>query len=94
MSNVELGALADTFGITFINLEPHAERAKELRLHARGYLYPRESKLASPCFLLFSGVHFDLLVNAEQSADALKWTDSAGQTSFFSVLQHGVDLIV
>ena len=94
MSNVELEALSDKFGITFINLEPHAEQAKELRLHARGYLYPRESKFPSPCFLLFSGVHFDLLVKAEESADSLKWTDSAGQTSFFSVFHHSIALIV
>ena len=96
MSNVELQAFADKLGVTFINLEPHPERPKELRLHERGYLYPGESKVNSPmtCFLLFSGAHFDLLLQGDESEDSMEWTNSAGQKSFFSVLQYGLVMIL
>ncbi len=82
---MELQALSDLLGVVFLNLEAHPIRKQELRLHERGYIYPTEQKVPGTCFLLFSGVHFDLLEEGVQSEQSMVWIDNVGTKSFFSV---------
>ena len=87
---MELKALAEGLGVTFINLEIHPERKNELRLNERGYIFPNEEKVELKCFLLYTGPHFDVLIQGQQNEASMEWIDNAGGKLFFSVAHYGL----